>query len=177
MSLLAVIVVFAFTGCFGGKKELRTCALFLATNSTTLVERTDYKNEDEVQLRSIDSIDDIATTQVFMKIEETLSKRQDLKILNRNRVAAIKDEQAFTMSDFSNADKMSKIGEAFNAKIAAFVYVYKDTYKVEFFNFTTMETKTFTGNYSRKLFSDRVNVKSLSKLSKFKISDIDYKID
>ena len=149
-------VIFLATNCSGNNvKSSKTCAMVL----------NESKNTQDVTT--------ITTEYVFGKIEEILSQRKDLKIIDRSKVDAVKKEHAEAMSDWaSDSEKVAVIGHQLGAELICFVSVYKDSYKVEFLHVNTFQKRTFTGNYSTEFFSDRVKVKSLKDLSKLKLDDL-----
>ncbi len=67
----------------------------------------------------------ITTEYVFGKIEETLTQREDLRILDRSKVAAVKKEHVEAMSDWaSDSEKVAVIGHQLGAELLCFVSIY-----------------------------------------------------
>ena len=143
-------------GCFGSKKiNPKTCAMLLNESNNT------------------QDVTTITTEYVFGKIEETLTQREDLRILDRSKVAAVKKEHVEAMSDWaSDSEKVAVIGHQLGAELLCFVSIYNDSYKVEFLHVNTFQKRTFTGDYSTEFFSNRVKVKSLKELKKLKLNDL-----
>ena len=143
-------------GCFGSSKSnQKTCAMVLNESLNT------------------QDVTTITTEYVFGTIEETLTQREDLKIIDRSKVSAVKKEHVEAMSDWaSDSEKVAVIGHQLGAELLCFVSVYNDSYKVEFLHVNTFQKRTFTGNYSKELFSSRVKVKSLKELKKLKLNDL-----
>ena len=148
--ILAALTV-CVTGCFEEYKAPPkiTCALLLKDDSDT---------QEDVPPRTKEY--------VYDKIEEALTKRTDLKILDRSKVEAIKKEHAFNMSDYSiDAKKTAEFGHSLGAELLCFVSVYNDErYKVEFLHVNTWQKKTVNGTYTKKTFSKKIDYVSVSEL-------------
>lgn len=142
-------------GCYETEVKAKTCAMVLNESLNT------------------QDVTTITTEYVFGKIEEVLTQRADLKIIDRSKVSAVKKEHAEAMSDWSaDSEKIAVIGHQLGAELLCFVSVYNDSYKVEFLHVNTFQKRTFNGNYSKELFSNRVKVKSLKDLAKLNLNDL-----
>lgn len=142
-------------GCFKKEINAKTCAMVLNESLNT------------------QDVTTITTEYVFGKIEEVLTRRADLKIIDRSKVSAVKEEHAEAMSDWSaDSEKIAVIGHQLGAELLCFVSVYPDSYKVEFLHVNTFQKRTFNGNYSKELFSSRVKVKALKDLAKLNLNDL-----
>ncbi len=139
------------------------CSLFRRTRTCAMLLETTMNTQDETK---------ITTEYVFGKIEATLSQRNDLKIVDRSKVDAVKKEHAAEDTDWSDPQKVAEIGKQLNAELLCFVYVYRGAYKVEFLNINTFEKLSFNGEYSTKLLSRKVKVKSLWKLKKLSLNSL-----
>lgn len=155
--LLLTLSIFLVSSCsldkFTSKKsETRTCAMVLE----------EY---------SYDILDETAEV-VFSKIEEVISQRKDLRVIDRTRFESVRSELAFQQSDWSSKEKTAEIGKALNADLICFVTIYRDTYKIEFLNVNTVQKRTFNGRYSISLIFKKISVKNLDGLKKLRVSDI-----
>lgn len=131
-----------------------TCAMVMEKSSTTS-ELTDETAE-----------------QVFSQIEEVISQREDLRIIDRTRFESVKEELAFQQSDLSNKQKTAEIGKALNADLICFVTIYKAAYKVEFLNVNTVQKITYNGRFGLGWISKNIKTKDLRGLRKLNVNKI-----
>lgn len=153
----ALLAMMALTICMSG------CSLFRRTRTCAMVLEKSMNTQDETK---------ITTEYVFGKIEAALSQRKDLKIIDRSKVDAVKTEHAAEGTDWSNPETVAQIGKQLDAELLCFVYVYRGTYKVEFLNINTFEKVSFDGEYSTKLLSRKVKVKSLWRLKRLSLNSL-----
>ena len=89
---------------------------------------------------------------IFAQIEEVVSQRTDLRLIDRERTDQVKKELAFQQSDWSSKIKTAKIGDALNAVLICLVTIYSDSYKVEFLNVKSWQKRTYNGKVSVGFF-------------------------
>ncbi len=146
-----------FTSCFGlfGKKaEPKTCAMVMEKSNNSY------------------DISEEAAEQVFGQLEEVISQRPDLRVIDRTKFETVKNELAFQQSDWSNKEKTAEIGRALNADMICFVTIYKDAYKVEFLNVNTVQKRTYNGKISVNLITKSVTAKGLKGLKTLNIKGL-----
>ena len=154
LSMIALIAVSVFTGCSKKYDTKISCAMVL--------------RGDEKKLNDANSVEYL----VFNEIEKILSNREDLCIVDLGKESDVQKQHAFEQSDWSSQEKVAVIGKAINAELVCIVSVLENTYKVEFVHVSTLQKKTHIGDYSKKLFSERVTVKGLGKLKNFSLKDM-----
>ena len=152
--ILAVLAIFAFTGCSEEQGTKISCAMVL--------------RGDEEKFNDPNSVESL----VFDEIEQILSNRKDLCVVDLGKESDVKKQHAFEQSDWSSQEKVAVIGKAKNAELVCIVSVLENTYKVEFVHVSTLQKKTHKGDYSKKLFSKRVTVKRLGELKNFSLKDM-----
>ena len=149
-----ITIICLFTSCFSKKIEPRTCAMVM-----------------EKSVNSYDISDETAE-QIFGQLEEVISQRPDLRVIDRTKFETVKNELAFQQSDWSNKEKTAEIGKALNADMICFVTIYKDAYKVEFLNVNTVQKRTYNGKISVNFITKSVTVKGLKGLKKLNIKGL-----
>lgn len=150
-----VVVSTFFTSCLFGKKiEPKTCAMVMEKSNNSY------------------DISDEAAEQIFGQLEEVISQRSDLRVIDRTKFETVKNELAFQQSDWSNKEKTAEIGKALNADMICFVTIYKDAYKVEFLNVNTVQKRTYNGKISVNLITKSVTAKGLKGLKKLNIKGL-----
>lgn len=131
-AIFVVMLFFALSvgsGCQKKKTDtLRTCAMVLKTGENIRAEYAEL---------------------MYNYIEETLSARVDLRIVDRMKVSAVQGELNFQQTEWSSGTKVAEIGNALNADLVCFVTIYESVYKVEFLNVNTFEKRTFTGRIAK----------------------------
>lgn len=149
-AVFALLVVMAVFSSCGGKSN-KSCVM-------VSINRSDYQ-------------DDVAIM-VYSYIEQALSSRGDINILDRTKFEEMSAELGFQQSDWSNVGKTAQIGNALNGDMLCFVNIYNKQYSIEFVNVNTSKKKTFNGKYSISLIGKTVKVKGLFFLKRMKISDL-----
>lgn len=154
--ILLLITISMFTSCFKKEepKELKACAMVM-----------------EKPNNSKDVTDEI-TEMVFGQIEEAITQRNDLRVIDRNRFDKVREEMQFQQTDWASSEKTADLGKALNADFICIVTIYKDSYKVEFLNVNSVQKKTCLGRYSTSFISKDVKVKDLDKLIKLDLHDL-----
>lgn len=152
--LLTLVVVY-FNGCRRHPAVTPTTCVMVMEKSSTTTELS----PDMVEL-------------IFGQIEQVISQRPDLRIIDRTRFETVKQELAFQQSDWSNKEKTAEIGKALNADLICFVTIYKSGYKVEFLNVNTVQKITYIGKFGSTLVSDDIKVGNLSGLERLDISKL-----
>ena len=127
--IILSLLAFLFTGC---------------TVKTKTVAMVFEERDGSVSTESINGLN------VYFQIEEVLSNRPDLKVIDRSKVDTVLQEQAFQQSDWSDGVKSAELGRALNADVIAFIVVYSDFYIVEFLNVNTFQKTTFRSEISKK---------------------------
>ena len=108
-----------------------------------------------VEINPNSSISSESAEQIFAQIEEVVSQRTDLRLIDRERTDQVKKELAFQQSDWSSKIKTAKIGDALNAVLICLVTIYGDSYKVEFLNVKSWQKRTYNGKVSVGFFRVR----------------------
>ena len=174
LNILMVLLGASFvcSGCFGGGNKVQTKNVAAPSTEELEVERSRvWKNiENEVQRikeenkgvkfrtwsdaeciyrdRSLLTVGEV--TSFCDEIEEVLSSRKDLRIVDRNRIQNVIKEHEFALSSWSDTEKTAEIGKALNCDILIFLESDEffpvqnhpvQTVKVEFLDVNTFTKK------------------------------------
>lgn len=112
------------------------------------------------------STNNIDAVKAYFQIEEVLSMRTDLRVIDRSRVETAMEEQAFQQSDWSDNSKTAEIGKALNADYIVFIVIYEQFYGIEFMDVNTFQKTTFRGEITSK-----GELGNLNKLRKIKVNE------
>lgn len=154
-----LVLISMFTSCFNLKKDSKDAKKF---RCAMVMEKSDFAEE----------LPDDALELVFAKIEEVITQRKDLIVLDRSRYEDITQEKQFQLSDLASSEKKAEIGKALNANFLCIITIYKENYKVEFLNVESLQQRTYTGDFKISLISKELKVKGLNNLSKLNIVDL-----
>lgn len=154
--LCLAAVWFVFIGRFeiNKKAEPRACAMAMEKSSD-----------------SFDISDDEAE-QIFGQLEQVLSQRRDLKVIDRTKIDYLKREEGFQQSDWASPEKTAEIGKVLGVNIICVITIYDSSYKVEFSNVNTLQKRTYNGKVSKNFITKSISVKGLKGLKKLNIKDI-----
>ena len=144
-----------FTGC--GKKHVAAVIVpsteFLETQRAEEVKKVEeekrYEKESALFKLFVSSSGYVPSVKSvkdkFVRIEEELSKRKDLILVDRNRINDIIAQHEFEQSAWSNSNKVAEIGQALNADILIFIeaenFFYNNNLSVEFLDINTFRKR------------------------------------
>lgn len=148
-----LLFVSMFTSCFKREETVevvKTCVM--------VMQESDNSKE---------ATDEI-TEMVFDKIEEVLTQRNDLRIIDYNQISEILIQDTV----INPTTDMFPQNLEFDADLLCIVTVYNESYKVEFLNSQTSQKKTFTGQFKVSLMSKEIKVKDLERLKTLDLEEL-----